>query len=196
MRTLVATAAFACVATVTLGPNNAMLAASGMAHGIRRTLPMMAGFLCGLLVLLVLVAAGLGAVLVRLPALHVGLKVAGVAYLLWLASRLWRASAGSDAAPGPAPLGMLAGCAFQAINPKAWMMTVSAVGAYTSPGAGYWPSVALLVAVFALCGLSSGLLWSAFGSGLRRQLTDPRRARLLGRAMAVLTAASCLLVLD
>lgn len=193
---LVATMAFAFVATVTPGPNNAMLAASGMAHGIRRTLPMMIGFLCGLLALLVLVAAGLGALLAQIPALHLGLKVASVAYLLWLASRLWRASASGDARSGPAPLGWLAGCVFQAINPKAWMMTVSAVGAYTRPGSGYWPSVALLIAVFALCGLGSGLLWSAFGSALRKGLTDPRSARRLGRAMAVLTAASCLLVLD
>lgn len=196
MRMLVATATFALVATVTPGPNNAMLAASGMAYGFRRTLPMMIGFVCGLLVLLVLMAAGLGALLARLPALHLGLKVASVAYLLWLASRLWRASPGGDATARPAPLGFFGGCAFQAINAKAWMMTLGAVGAYTLPGIDYWPSVVLLVAVFALCGLSSGLLWSAFGTGLRAQLTDPRRARLLGRTMAVLTAASCLLLLD
>src|SRR5690349_24600060 len=85
---------FALVATVTPGPNNLMLAACGMTFGFRKTLPTMFGFVVGLLLLLAMVAAGLGTLFERIPLLQVALKLLGAAYLLWLGVMLWRSASG------------------------------------------------------------------------------------------------------
>lgn len=188
-----AAAVFALVATVTPGPNNVMLATSGLNFGFRKTIPMMLGFLSGLLLLLLAVASGLGVAFERFPWLHSVLKILGTAYLLYLAWKLWQASSVGSAMMS-FPHGFFRSAAFQAINPKAWMMTVGAISAYTLPGQDFWPSVGWVVAAFALMGGPSVTLWAAFGGMLRSSLGDPRRALWLGRSMAVLTAASCLLI--
>lgn len=171
-----------------------MLAASGLAHGVRRTVPMMLGFQSGLLALLLLVASGLGSAFAAVPLLHVALKALSVAYLPWLASRLWRAGNVGDASSAR-PLGFFGGAAFQAINPKAWMMTIGAVSAFTLPGPGYWPSVWVLLAAFTVCGLPSVVIWTVFGSLLRSRLANSRYAHWVWRSMALLTVLSCLLIL-
>lgn len=188
-----AAAVFALVATATPGPNNMMLAASGLTFGFRKTVPMMLGFLIGLLLLLLAVASGLGVVFERFPWLHSVLKVLGTAYLLYLSWKLWQASSVGSAAMN-FPHGFFRSAAFQAINPKAWMMTVGAISAYTLPGQDFWPSVGWVVAAFAVMGGPSVTLWAAVGGLFRSSPGNPRRALWLGRAMAVLTAASCLLI--
>ena len=184
---------FALVATATPGPNNVLLTASGLSFGFRKTVPMMLGFVIGLLLLLMAVASGLGLVFERLPWLHWLLKILGAAYLLYLAWKLWLASSMGSATLS-SPHGFLRSVAFQAINPKAWMMTVGAISAYTSPGQDYWPSVGWVVAAFAAMACPSAALWAAFGGLLRASLAEPRRALWVGRTTAVLTAASCLLI--
>src|SRR5690606_10874042 len=129
----------------------------------------------------------------RLPWLQLALKVVGVTYLLHLAWSLWRSSASGGAALDR-PLGFTWGAAFQLVNPKGWMMIISAVSAYTLAGNLYWPSVAMLVGAFFLMGLPSIMLWALFGSAFRTTLANPRHARLAGRIMAVLTALSCLMI--
>lgn len=192
-RLIVAATVFALVATGTPGPNNLMLAASGLQVGFRRSLPMMAGFQTGLLLLIVAVAAGLGTAFVRFPALQVALKAIGVAYLLHLAQKLCRSTAVAGQADAP-PMGFLRGAAFQFINPKAWMMATSAVGTYSLPDAGYWPSIAMLLFAFTAMGVPSIVAWTAFGGVFRASLADAHSARWPRRALAILTAVSCLLV--
>lgn len=119
------------------------------------------------------------------------LKLAGAAYLLVLAYPLWRSSAvGGDNAA--APLGFFRGAAFQAVNPKAWMMCTSAVSAYSLPDPAYWPSIGMLLLAFTAMGLPSVALWTAFGGAFRTSLVDARIARRLRRTLAALTALSCL----
>lgn len=193
LRLAAAATMFALVSVITPGPNNLMLAASGLNFGFRRTLPMMLGFQTGLLLLLLGVASGLGVVFRRLPWLHTALKIIGAIYLLYLAWKLWRSSAVGDRGM-KAPLGFVQGLAFQFINPKGWMMTVGAVSAYSLPGGGYWPSIGLLLAAFTVMGVPSIALWTAFGGFFRATVGQSSSGRWLGRALAVLTALSCLLI--
>ena len=79
---------FAFVTSITPGPNNFMLLASGVNFGFRRTVPHMLGIAFGFLSLLLGVGFGLGAVLASYPSLHTGLKIAGGLYLLYLAWRI------------------------------------------------------------------------------------------------------------
>lgn len=191
---LIGVAVFALVASITPGPNNLLLATSGLAFGFRRTMPLLLGIETGFLLLLLGVAAGLGAAFERLPWLHVLLKAAGVGYLLYLAWTLWRSSSAGGTALAR-PLGFLRGAAFQVVNPKGWMMTIGAVSAYTLGGDRYWPSVGVVLAAFVVLGFPSIVLWALFGSAFRTRLADPVQARRAGRIMAVLTASSCVLML-
>jgi len=190
---ILAAALFALVSSITPGPNNLMLAASGLTFGFRRTLPLWLGISVGFQCLLFGVALGLGRVFEAWPAMHVVLKGVGAAYLLYLAWRLWQSSAAGDSRLAE-PLGFMRGALFQWVNPKAWMMTVGAASAYTLHGDDYWPSVAMLAGLFMLLGMPSTASWAAFGAAFRNLLAEPRWARRVGRGMAVLTALSCLLI--
>lgn len=190
---LAAAATFALVSTITPGPNNLMLAASGLNFGMRRTLPLLAGIIIGFQALLWAVAAGLGAVFAAEPALQWLLRFGGAAYLLYLAWALWKASSGGERALAQ-PIGFVRGVLFQAVNPKAWVMTIGAISAYTREGEAYWTSVAALSVLFVILGTPAISSWAAFGAGFRAALSDPVTARRVGRTMAVLTAASCVMI--
>ena len=90
-------AVFAFVASITPGPNNAMLLASGANFGLRATLPHLAGITAGFFALLIAVGAGLGGLFTAYPVLHRVLGYAGAAYLLYLAARIALYEAGASA---------------------------------------------------------------------------------------------------
>lgn len=183
---------FALATSLTPGPNNTMLLASGANFGLRRTLPHVAGIAVGLVVMLMAVALGAGQVLAALPGLRRAMTVAGALYLLWLAAMIARAGPpGAEAPARGRPLGPFQAAAFQWINPKAWMMVLGAAGAY-APAAGDAGSVVTLAAVGGLVTLGSTLVWAAFGSALRPVLAVPDRARWFNRAMASLLILSLL----
>ena len=171
--------------SVTPGPNNLMLAASGVNFGFRRTLPHMLGISIGVGIQIVLVAGLLAWVMTWLDALRLPLVFVGCAYLLWLAWRQARAGQ-----PGSSekrqPLGFFGAALFQWVNPKAWMMGLGALSAY-SAGAGGALMVAL---IFTLVNLPSVAIWAAMGQGLRGVLQEPGRLRLFNRVMAVLLVVS------
>lgn len=189
----IAAATFALVASITPGPNNLLLASSGLAFGFRRTIPLIFGIETGFIVLLLGVAAGLGALFDRFPAAHFYFRIAATAYLLHLAWKLWRAGNASAGALEK-PVGFTRGALFQLLNPKAWMATVGAVGAYTLTGPAYWSSVGVVVLAFVLMGLPSIALWAAFGASFRSLMRRPRIYMWVQRGMAVATALSCVLI--
>ena len=130
----VALLAYAFVTSITPGPNNFMLLASGVNFGFWRTVPHMFGISVGFASLLIGVGCGLGALLTAFPALHTSLKVAGGAYLLYLAWRIASSrSLATDGEAAPRPMTLLEAAAFQWVNPKAWVMAVVAMAAYTNP---------------------------------------------------------------
>jgi len=182
---------YALVTSITPGPNNFMLLASGVNFGFARTIPHMLGIGIGFLVLLLAVGFGLGAVLTAFPALHTGLKIAGGAYLLYLAwkiamSRSIGANAGSTKAR---PMSFLEAAAFQWVNPKAWVMAITAMAVYTNPDKPFL-SVALISLSFAGVNLPSVSTWAGFGTGLRGFLSDPVRLKWLNMTMGALLAAT------
>ncbi|MFN3546441.1 MAG: LysE family translocator [Mesorhizobium sp.] len=180
---------FAFVSSVTPGPNNMMLLASGVNFGFRRTVPHMLGIGFGFTSLLLGVGFGLGAVLVAIPTLHTALKVAGGAYLLYLAWRTATSSKIAEAGSASRPILFLEAAAFQWINPKAWVMAVTAMAIYTSPEAPV-RSVLLVAAAFALVNLPSVSVWAGFGTALRGWLSDSARLRWFNLAMGLLLAAT------
>ena len=123
---LAALVPLAFVASITPGPNNLMLLASGMNHGARRSMPHLAGVSIGFTFLLFLVALGLGTIFERFAAVELALKITGSAYLLLLAWRIFTTDTVNAADGDAKPLTFLEAAAFQWVNPKAWVMGTTA----------------------------------------------------------------------
>jgi threonine/homoserine/homoserine lactone efflux protein len=186
---LLALSVYAFVTSITPGPSNFMLLASGANFGFARTVPQVLGITIGFKLLLLGVGFGLGAALVAFPTLHIALKIAGGAYLLYLAWRIGTARAlGKDGAVDQ-PLTFLQSAAFQWINPKAWVVAVTAMAVYTNPQQPLL-SVVLISIAFAMVNLPSVSVRAAFGMALRELLSDPIRLKWFNIAMGVLLAAT------
>lgn len=182
---LAALVLYAFVSSVTPGPNNLMLLASGVNFGFRRTLPHMLGIGAGFTVMTALVGFGLAGAFTAWPPARSLLTLASVAYLVWLAWKIATAAppAASDRARGR-PLTLLQAAAFQWVNPKAWSMALTAATLY-APRAD-WPSVLMVAGVFGAVNLPCVSLWAAAGSALGTWLGEPRRLRAFNIAMALL----------
>lgn len=185
---LLALAGFALATSITPGPNNLMLLASGANFGLRRSVPHMLGISLGHAFMIVLVGLGLIQAFETWPVLHTAMKLAGVAYLIWLAWRIAHAAPPEGGRSEGRPFTFLQAAAFQWVNPKGWFMAVTALTVYApsrTPGA-----VLLVAAVFALVNLPSILLWASAGQTIRHVLTSPARLRTFNWTMAGLLVAS------
>lgn len=188
-------AAFAATMTGTPGPNNLMVTASGANFGYWRTLPHMMGIGSGLVSMIVLVAAGLGVMFTRFPIFHEILRWTGSAYLLYLAWKIASAKSSirTDQQDGE-PMTFMAAAMFQYVNPKAWMMSVTAISTFTMAGEYYWQSAGLIAVIFFLVCFPSVSIWASFGTLIGRWLNSPQTRRVFNIAMGVLTA-SCVVMI-
>ena len=183
-------AVFAFATSITPGPNNLMLLASGVNFGFRRTLPHMIGIGVGFFVLLIGIGLGLGALLEMVPVLYLALKFAGGAYMLYLAWKIATStSVGESKKADGKPLSFLQAAAFQWVNPKAWVMGVTGIATYVSHD-NYWLSLFLVSGVFALVNFPSVSVWAGFGTLMRNWLSDPAKLKLFNIVMALLLVAS------
>ena len=188
MTLLQALVGFAFASSITPGPNNLMLMASGANFGFRRTVPHMLGVGIGFTVMVLLVGAGLVQVFTAYPAAHKVLMVVSVLYLSWLAWKIATAAAPDAAAADGRPMTFLQAAAFQWVNPKAWMMAVSATTAYAPDRS--FAAILLVALIFGAINLPSVSVWTLMGREMRRLLTSRRRLRLFNGSMAALLMAS------
>jgi threonine/homoserine/homoserine lactone efflux protein len=179
---------FAFVGAATPGPNNFLLLASGIRAGFRRTLPFVFGISVGFATLLALVGAGLGQLFLRFPQVQLALKVLGTAYFFWLAWKIVTAPAPRDDDTRPL-MGFWTGAAFQYVNPKAWLICITAVSLYLPSGSGYEPLLVLVVLAIAV-GMPANLAWAGAGQGMRRFITSPIYLRRFNLVMAALLVLS------
>ncbi|MFN3514578.1 MAG: LysE family translocator [Phenylobacterium sp.] len=184
-----ALALFAFVSSITPGPNNTMLMASGANFGFRATAPHLLGVGLGFGVMVAAVGLGLGGIFAAYPQLHTVLAVAGAAYLLWLAWKIATAQGLSAGQGSGRPFTFLQAAAFQWVNPKAWAMALGAVTAY-APRENYVANVLVVSAVFLAVNLPCVASWTGFGVALRRFLERPAALRAFNIGMALLLAAS------
>ncbi|MDV4156059.1 LysE family translocator [Rhizobium brockwellii] len=187
--TFLALVLFAFTTSITPGPNNMMLFASGVNFGFRRTIPHMCGIGVGFFSLLIGVGFGLGALLHTVPVVYTALKFAGGAYLVWIAWKIATSRSLSESSTGVEPMSFFAAAAFQWVNPKAWVMAVTAMATYTNPQL-YLASVLIVGLAFAAVNVPSVSTWAGFGSALREWLSDPVRLKWFNISMAVLLVLS------
>ena len=177
------------VMSITPGPNNVMLTAAGANFGFRRTIPHMLGISAGCAVQLLAVCAGLGALFTKWPVLQTVLQWVGAAYLLWLGWKLLRSGEVAEG-KAPEPITFLQAAAFQFVNPKAWVMSLSAVSLFLPRDIGIVPAITYLLGMMLLINLPCIGVWALFGSSLRTVL-QRRTARLaFNVSMAVALVAT------
>lgn len=184
-----AMAAFCFVSGVTPGPNNLMLMTSGVNFGFRRTVPHLLGVVVGFCLMVALVGLGLDAIFSRFPALLPAMRYLGAAYMLWLAGKIALAGPVRQGESRGAPLGFFGAAAFQWINPKAWVIALSALTAYSVVD-DYTRNVFVVALAYLAIGLPSSGSWALLGSAMRRALGDARVARPFNLTMALLLVAS------
>ena len=185
--------AFALVTSITPGPNNLMLMASGANFGFRKTVPHMLGVALGFVAMAFLMGLGLAKVFDAAPWLHTVLSVVSVIYLCWLAWKIANAAPASARDSGGRPFTFLQAAAFQWGNPKAWAMALSAVTVY-APGQSA-AAMAAVAVIFGAVNLPSVGTWCYLGTQLSNVLTSTTRLVWFNRSMAVLLIASLVPVL-
>lgn len=192
---IAALAVFAFAGSITPGPNNLMLLTSGATFGFRRSVPHIAGVIIGFLLLVILVGLGLMQVFTVFPKSYTALKIAAVAYLLFLAWKIATA-ARPDVGDGDGagarksrPLNFWQAALFQYVNPKGLAFSLAAVSAYTPPSRPL-SSVFIVAAVFTVANLVSTCTWTAAGVQARRLLSNPVKLRAFNIIVAVLLAGS------
>ncbi|WP_419239447.1 LysE family translocator [Photobacterium leiognathi] len=182
---------FAALMTGTPGPNNMMVTASGANFGYWRSVPHITGISMGMASMITLLAAGLGIIFERYPMVHDVLKVVGGAYLLFLAWKIATSVGMSKTKQqvNAQPMSIFSAALFQYVNPKAWMMSATAVSTFAIGGEHYWLSITMIVTVFFVVGFACVSLWTATGVVIRRWLTSERRTIRFNQVMGGLTAA-------
>jgi homoserine/homoserine lactone efflux protein len=195
MDALIGVAGLVLVAAITPGPNNLVVMRLAARSGFVRTLPAIAGIVLGGLAMLVLVSLGAGTVFAAEPVLRTLIAVGGGAYLCWLGCDLVaRSFAGGATGDTPAGTKLPAGLAglfgFQFLNPKSWVMVLTAISAM--PAAHGATAFLSLAALFTFIPVVCLGVWSSFGAALAKCLARPRVRAWSDRVMGVLLVASAL----
>jgi threonine/homoserine/homoserine lactone efflux protein len=182
--------AFSITACVTPGPNNAMIMASGLNYGIRRSMPHFLGIVLGFPTMVLAVGLGIAQLFEIYPVMHVVLKIGGAAYLSYLAFRIATAPVSESSESKGKPFTFIQAAAFQWVNPKAWVLAVGATVTYTTLGEGYVLQVITIGLIFMIFGAPCILLWLWGGASLKTLMRNPNTVRIFNVSMAVLLLAS------
>ncbi len=180
---------FSFVSSVTPGPNNIMLLASGVNFGFRRTIPHMFGIAFGFGILLLATGFGLQQVFEEFPQLQLIIKVLGGAYLVYLAWKIANSGPVEAAEGAGKPMTFMAAALFQWVNPKAWVMAITAMTVYTGQP-DFISSVFIVCAAFVVVNFPSVSIWCGFGVALREFLSDPKKLKIFNISMALMLIAS------
>ena len=186
---------FAVSMSFTPGPNNLMLADAGARFGLARTLPHQAGVVLGFAVMTLTVGFGVAGLIQAAPLLYTVMKYASLLFLIYLAWRIATAEKVKSAQAPLRPMSFGQAAAFQWINPKGWIIALSAMTAFTSLRLEAWVQVVVITLVLAVVGVASTSTWAIFGLVISRYLTTPRRRTLFNWTMAALLIASVVPVL-
>jgi threonine/homoserine/homoserine lactone efflux protein len=185
---LFALVAYAFVSSITPGPNNLMLMASGANFGFRRTIPHMLGIGLGFTLMVMLVGGGLVQIFDAVPISYTVLKIGSVGYLLFLAWKIANAAPIKGGQTRAQPMTFLQAAGFQWVNPKAWAMALTAVTVY-APDTTLW-AIGAVALVFGAVNLPSVSTWTVLGQQMARILTNPARRVAFNWTMAALLVAS------
>jgi len=183
---------FSIATAITPGPNNVMVTASGVNFGYKKTLPHILGITFGFPVMIVLIGLGLGSVFKSFPVIHNILKYIGATYLLYLAWKIATFSSFNNNGDRNKPFTFWQAVIFQWVNPKAWVMAVGAIAAFTSVGRDVFFEILLIASVFCIVCFPCVSLWAFLGTNIKRLLTTDYYRKVFNISMAFLLVMSLL----
>ncbi len=187
---------FAISMTITPGPNNLMVTASGLNFGYRKTLPHILGIAIGFTSLCAVVALGLGAVFLQFSILQQVLKIVGSAYLLYLAYKIVTSKNNSELEQNSKPLNVYQAALFQYVNPKAWTMAITGISAFSLPGEQVIQSSFMVVLAFGLVSVPCCSLWAMVGAKIRDYLANEKVFKVFNWTLGLLTAACIVIIIS
>ena len=182
---------FAFATAMSPGPNNFMLLSSGLTFGYKRTLPHILGIIVGFPMMVMAVGLGMGRVFELYPWLYDILKVVGIAYLLWMAWKIATSSSSmSSSDEVKKPFTFVQAILFQWVNPKAWVMVITAMGSFITSKENAFLQVLLIAFTYLFIGLLSTNFWALGGMYLQRFISNEKRVRVFNVVMAGLIVFS------
>jgi threonine/homoserine/homoserine lactone efflux protein len=177
--------------SITPGPNNIMVTASGAMFGYRRTIPHLLGVSVGCAIQTIMVTLGLGVAFVRYPVLRDWLAWAGTAYLVYLGWRIFASDfVHGDSGQRARPISFLEAALFQFLNPKAWMIAVTTATVFLPRDFDVVSGGAVIALVLILVNYPCISAWALFGTAIGRFLTDAFRRRVFNGILALALAAT------
>lgn len=180
---------FTFVGSITPGPNNIMLMASGLNHGVRRSIPHYLGISFGFPVMVAAVGLGMGMLFTAQPNFHRLVSILGATYLLYLAWKIANAGNPKASRDVRAPLTFAQAASFQWVNPKAWVIAIGAIATFTIPGH-VTESIGFIIFSYLVAGLLCMGIWLKLGASLKALLQGRRRIHYFNCAMAALLVLS------
>ncbi|MDP0500793.1 MAG: LysE family translocator [Verrucomicrobiota bacterium JB022] len=183
---------FMLVASLTPGPNNVMLTASGINFGYQRTWPHILGVIGGCAIVMLLAALGMGAAYHAYPPLQVIMKALGSCYLVYLAYRILKAGRlglQEKSEQTARPLRFVEAFGFQFINPKAIVFAVTAVNILPDYYTVFECCLVAVVGSTLVCILSTHT-WTFFGKLLAKLFRNDRSRRIVTILLALLLLAT------
>lgn len=179
---------------ITPGPNNLMIMLSGVCFGVKRSLPHYLGIVFGFAGMVVLVGLGLGELFTQFPILHQIIKYLGIAYMLYLAIKIICADHLATVKGRSQPISFINAVLFQWVNPKAWMMAIGSVSAYTTLTGNVFQQILLIAAVYFIIGIPCIGTWLFSGAALSRYLYNPSHMKKFNYVMGGLLILSIVLM--
>lgn len=187
--------AFAFAVSMSPGPNNILIASVAVGRSFKAAIPAILGISTGFLVLLALSNMGVGALLQSIPALSVALKVIGSAYLLYLAWKIFTSTpAAVESTQATETAGFWKLGVLQLLNPKAWLMALTASVSYPASLGGGITGLIVMAVLFTAVNLISNSAWALLGIGGSRLVRSSTGLRNLNRVLGLTLAASIVLL--
>jgi len=170
----------------TPGPNNSILTASGIKFGFIRSIPNIIGISSGHGIQLALVCFGLGSLFTQFPILLEVLKYIGACYLLYLAWKMFGSLNISITEEKSSPLKYYEAILFQFVNPKAWVICITAVSLFYPEKENLIIGTLFLVIMSTIINLPSISMWAFGGSVIRHYLSNEKLKKIIEWLLAIL----------
>ena len=186
---------FTLATVLTPGPNNIMMLSSGLNFGYKRTLPHMMGVAFGFAFMVVCVGMGINIIFDTFPFVYDIMKVVGFIYILWMALQIANSSVDIKENKNSKPFTFIQIVLFQWINPKAWIMAITAISSFTVLNHDMFTQVLVIAFIYLLSGFISTNTWTLGGVFLKKLLKNKKAVKIFNIFMALLLVASIIPVI-
>ena len=189
-----AISAYNFVMYVTPGPNNSILTASGIKFGFFRSIPNILGIPTGHGLQLALVCLGFGSLFSAFPVLLDILRYVGATYILYLAYKMFGSLNITATADKSRPLKYFEAILFQFVNPKAWVICITAVSLFYPEKENLFVGTLFMVVMSTVINIPSISIWAFGGSVIRLYLNNIKLKKLIEWLLALLLIATAISV--